>query len=307
MITVDKRRFGVIFRRIFEAYLTRSHGFALYNAENSAPQVINKPRSVNLGDPRHLYWFTLVGMSDTRTTSATLYPRFAEMFDRNQSLFRVGYIPTEKRMSELFRKYKIALPEKQIKFFIERKKHLDLIFGGDPMAIYSGVKTIDELMLKLEATKKIHGIKNIFPGAKRKVFTLLAMFLSEFADFNFEEVVPVDVWVQSISNSTNALSGKGVIDINHLEQLIRPILVQVFNRFRHHEGAASATWILGNKFCSNCHRTDVSAHCPVFTLCEGPSLRMKHPESEKHYGRVERPFNPRGKFKQIQIPIVLVV
>ncbi|MCF7843972.1 hypothetical protein K9M47_03700 [Candidatus Gracilibacteria bacterium] len=301
MININRRRFGIIFRSIFNAYLLRSHGFALYNAENSAPQVINKPKCVEIGDQRHLYWFTLVGMSDTRTTSSTLYPRFAEMFDRNPTLFKIGYIPTEKRVTELFRKYRIALPVKQIKFFIERKRHLDLIFNGNPLEIYSDVKTIDELMLKLNHLKKKNGIKNIFPGAKRKVFTLLAMFLSEFAEFDFEEVVPVDVWVQSIANSTHALSGEGVIDINKLEQMIRPVLVKVFKNFKHHHGAASATWILGNKFCSNCHRTDVSNNCPVFKLCDGPSLRMRHPESDKHYGRIERPFNPRGKFRKITI------
>lgn len=286
---------------IFEAYQEKSHGFALYNAENSAPQVINKPENVNFGDVKHLYWFTLVAMSDTRTTSTTLYPRFAKMFERNQSLFRIGYVPTQWRMSQLFKQYQIALPQKQIKFFIERKRHLDLYFGGDPLQIYDGIKTIDALMEKLKGVGRQNHIRNIFPGAKRKVFTLLAMFLAEFADFNFEEIVPVDVWVQSIANSTNALQGRGIIDINSLEQMIRPVLVGVFNPYRHHKGISSATWILGNKFCSNCHRSDVSKSCPVYTLCEGPSLRMRHPESGKHYGRVERPFNPRGKFKNIPI------
>jgi hypothetical protein len=156
-------------------------------------------------------------------------------------------------------------------------------------------------MKKLEVVRIRHGIKNIFPGAKSKVFTLLAMFLSEFVSLDFQEIVPVDVWVQSISNSTHALKGTGTIAIVPLEELLRPHVVEVFNQFRNHRGTANATWILGNKFCSNCHRTDTSKNCPVFKLCDGPSLRMRNKISGKHYGRVERPFTPRGKFKKIPI------
>lgn len=301
MIEVDVKRFETVFRRIFEAYVEKSHGFALYHAENSAPQIINKPKGVSFGGWGHLYWFTLVGMSDTRTTSATLYPRFAKMFDRYPIFFQIGYLPTEKRLAKLFKQYQIALPKKQIKFFIERKKHLDLIFGGNPLAIYEGVKTIDELMEKFERIKKIHGISNLFPGAKRKVFTLIALFLSEFTDLEFEDVIPVDVWVQSIANSTNSLSGEGVLDVNKLEQKIRPILTRVFRQFRNHPGASSATWIQGNKYCSNCHRTDMSALCAIDDLCHGPFLRMRHPETGKPYGRLERPFTLRGKFRDIPI------
>ena len=301
MTAVNKQCFNGTFGTIFQAYQNKTHLFALHRAENTAPQIINIPRSISHGSVEHIYWYALVGMSDTRTTSATLYPRFARMFSDNPSLFQVGTFPKPSELLLLFKKYQIALPRKQIKLFIERKHHLDVIFGGDPLAIYEGIQTIDELIARNTVLAREYGVRrnNLFPGAKRKVFTLLAMFLSEIVPgFTFKELVPIDVWVQSITNSIGALSGFDLINIIDLEQSIRPHMVRVFEPFKGEFGVASATWILGNKGCSNCHRIDMSALCPVYDNCRGPYLRMRHPGSNKLYGKVQMFPTFRQKFTE---------
>jgi hypothetical protein len=199
-------------------------------------------------------------------------------------------------MTELFRAYKIALPVMEIAFFIERKRHLDELFGGDPLNIFVGTHDIDELMVKFDAIARQNGIANLFPGAKKKIFSLLAMFLSEFTELQFADVVPIDVWVQSIANSTNVLTGEGQIDINALEQMLRPLMTSVFSEFKHLKGTSNATWIHGRALCTNCGRVNTSSLCSVYEECKGPFKRMHHPVSGKLYGRIQVPadFMPKG-------------
>ena len=296
MIGIDKTLFRRIFRRIFKAYVDHSGVFKELRAENFGPQNLYMPKGVETGNRDHLYWLTLVALSDKRTNSAMLYYCFAKMFSRNKNLFKRGEYPTLSRMTELFRAYKIALPVMEIAFFIERKRHLDELFGGDPLNIFVGTHDIDELMVKFDAIARQNGIANLFPGAKKKIFSLLAMFLSEFTELQFADVVPIDVWVQSIANSTSVLTGEGQIDINTLEQMLRPLMTSVFSEFKHLKGTSNATWIHGRALCTNCGRVNTSSLCSVYEECKGPFKRMRHPVSGKLYGRIQVPadFMPKG-------------
>jgi len=289
MIQIDKKRLKEIFRLIFNAYANKTGIFATLRAENLGPQNVFRPQGVTIGDKDHLYWLTLVALSDKRTNSPILYRNFARMFHRNKSLFKRGVYPSLARMTNLFRAYKIALPVMEIAFFLQRKRHLDELFGGDPLKIYEGVSDIDELMKKLMAIAKKRGIRNLFPGAKRKIFSLLAMFLSEFTELEFADIVPIDVWVQSICTSSGVLIGSGQIDINVLEKMLRPLMTELFQEFRSIKGAPNATWIQGKMLCTNCARLDMSIACPIYHLCKGPFSRMRHPVSDKHYGRIQMP------------------
>lgn len=274
MITINEERFEEVFGTIFKAYRDRKGVFARHTAENFGPQQIHKPKKVLLGDANHLYWLALVGLSDRRTNSSVLYPRFAEMFDKNPSLFIRGRKPSLLRMTKLFRKYKIGLPVGDIVLFIKRKDHLDRFFNGNPLNIYEGVTTADELIRKLKHIAKENGIKILFPGAKEKMFSLLAMFLSEVTELEFADIVPIDVWVQAICTSTGVLVGDGRINNKALERKIRPLMTKLFQRFKNIPKASNATWILGKRSCSRtCIRQDLSATCPVYQMCQGPFTR----------------------------------
>jgi len=219
------------------------------------------------------------------------------MFDRNPSLYIRGKVPTLRRMTKLFRQYQIALPVKNIAFFIERKRHLDTYFAGDPFTLFASAVDVDELMQHFRALARQHGIKNLFPGAKEKIFCLLAMFLREFADLGFADVVPIDVWVQSIAASTGVLCGEGRITFGEVGERLRPAMREAFLRHLGTNGAANATWVLGKFGCTHCHRLDMKGLCPVYHLCAGPFARVRHAESGKHLGVIELPLKYRPKFR----------
>jgi len=296
MIEVKKTVFLRVFHLIFEAYLNSAGIFAQHTAKSVGPQNIFRPRVVAPGSKDHIYWLALVAFSDRRTNSTVLYRNFAKMFNRNPTLFRRGVYPSLRRMTQLFRAYRIALPIKEISFFIERKRHLDEIFEGDPLKIYEDTVDVVSLMKKLKNVAKKNGIKNLFPGSKEKIFCLLAMFLREFVDLRFADVVPIDVWVQAISASTEVLTGEGFITSSPLERILRPSMTEIFEAYRSVEGAANATWILGKFGCTHCGRIDMSGSCPVYNLCKGPFERMRHPASGKHFGAIQLPPKYKPKY-----------
>lgn len=295
MIAIQSDIFLEIFELIFKAYANQTGIFEKQRAGSGAPQRVFCPKNVTKGSPDHLYWLALVAFTDKRTDSSSLYERFAFMFQRNSSLFRRGHIPSRRRMTELFRRYRIAVPVKEIGFFLERKRHLDLFFEGNPLKIYEGVSDIPSLMTKLKKVAKQNGVRKLFPGAKEKIFSLLAMFLWENIGLEFADIVPVDVWVQSIAASTTVLTGNGRINFNALERLLRPLVTKAFAEYRGVEGATNATWILGKYGCRNCRRVDMSNLCPVFRQCQGPFERTTHSVSGKHLGVITLPLNLHGK------------
>jgi len=291
MITINKTLFHEVFGLIFDGYAARTGIFSEHHATTVGPQHVYRPRRVQQGSVDHVYWLALVAMSDRRTNSTMLYKNFAKMFDRNPSLFVRGKFPTLKRMTTLFRQYQIAVPVGDIAFFIERKRHLDTYFGGDPFALFASAKNIDELMIHFKKLAKQYRIKTLFPGAKEKIFCLLAMFLREFEDLGFADVIPIDVWVQSIAASTGVLEGEGYIKFQKLEQSLRPAMQEVFKKHLNTDGAANATWVLGKFGCTHCHRRDMETLCPVYHLCQGPFTRTRHKVSGKHLGVIELPLN----------------
>jgi len=296
MIKVKRMVFLKVFGLIFEAYQKGEGIFAQRTAKVVGPQNIFRPKEIIEGSNDHLYWLALVAFSDRRTNSTMLYKNFARMFDRNPTLFRRGIYPSLLRMTKLFRRYRIAVPVSEIALFIKRKRHLDELFNGDPLKIYEGVGDVANLMKNLRTVAKRNGIKNIFPGAKEKIFCLLAMFLREYVDLEFADVVPVDVWVQSICTSTEVLEGVGHIKFETLGHRLRPLMTEVFLSHRDVDGAANATWILGKFGCTHCNQTDMSKLCPVYHLCKGPFERMRHPVSGKHFGAIELPPKHRPKY-----------
>lgn len=297
MIKVNKTLFLKVFGLIFEAHLNNGGIFSERSAQTVGPQNIFRPSTVVEGSGDHLYWLTLVAFSDRRTNSTQLYKNFARMFARNPTLFRRGQYPSLQRMTKLFRTYKIALPVKEIAFFVERKRHLDEYFEGDPLKIYEGVEDVASLMRKIKNVAKINRVKNLFPGAKEKIFCLLAMFIREFVDLRFADVVPVDVWVQSICASTGILEGEGHVKFEALGHHLRPLMTEVFLSHRGVQGAANATWILGKFGCTYCSRIDMSTRCPVYHFCQSPFERMRHPVSGKHLGAIGLPLKHRPKYQ----------
>lgn len=297
MIKIRKKRLLEIFRLIFEAYQNRTGIFATHHAKSAGPQIKYRPANVQEGDANHLYWLALVAFSDRRTNSEWLYKNFARMFGDHPELFIRREYPTVERMGQLFRQYTIALPQGEIDFFLTRKRHLDECFDGNPLAIYENVRNVDELLKKLRSTARTHGIKNIFPGAKEKIFCLLAMFLREFVALDFDDVIPVDVWVQAIAVSTENLRGKGQIKFSTLERMLRPLVTQAFKPFLRVEGAANATWILGKHGCTLCAGRDMCRTCPIYQHCRGPFTRKRHPLSNKHLGVIFLPPDFKPKFK----------
>lgn len=297
-VSVDTTKFKEIFRKIFRAYLENAGVFKELRAENFGPQNVFRPKGVEAGSAQHLYWLALVALSDKRTNSTFLYKCFAKMFTQNKCLFKRGHYLSHARMEKLFRAYTIALPVKEIAFFLERKKHLDELFDGDPFKIFEGVSSINELIAKLRAIGKKHGIKNVFPGAKQKIFSLLAMFLSEFRAFEFNDVVPIDTWVQAIAVMTQVVHGEGRIKDNVLEHTLRPAMSELYNEFRHLLGTSNATWILGKVCCTHCWRKDMTSSCPIYSQCSGPFWRHRHEVSGRHYGQFKIPPDSRGKWSQ---------
>lgn len=297
MIEVDKKRFLRVFGLIFEAHKNATGIFAKHSAETSGPQNVFWPQTAAKGSRNHLYWLALVAFSDRRTNSTFLYKNFAKMFEENGFLFERGFKPSIAQMTDLFRFYKIALPVKEIALFIERKSHLDDVFGGDPLNIYAGVEDVNGLMKKLKAIAKEKGIKNLIPGAAEKIFCLLAMFLREFVQMDFADIVPVDVWVQSIATSTGVLKGNGHIKFETLGHRLRPLMTKAFLRYRKVSGATNATWILGKYGCTHCAGTSMCNLCPVYRLCKGPFERMKHPDTKKHSGAIQVPPHYKPKHK----------
>lgn len=295
-ITLDTKRLEIVFGTIFKAYGEQTHLFAFpeNRAEQHAPQLINRPKHVSVGDERHLYWLALTAMSDSMTHSGLLYKNSARMFSRNPSLYEVGRIPTLRRTRELFKRYGIALPHKQAVFFRERKRHLDLLFAGNPLNIYRDVSTIEQLLPQLRALGRSTGVSNVFPGAKGKILTLLAMYLSEAAGLQFKDLVAADLWVQRLANTTDALVGDGVIMNERLERMLRPEISRIYHQSVPVSGLANATWLLGNRLCSKCHKEDVRALCPIYDLCNGPSRSMRD-KNNRQTGKVQRPYTKLKK------------
>ncbi len=296
MIKVNEKSFFKIFGLIFKAYQGKKGIFGKNDKKVIIPQNTFWPRTIIKGSKDHLYWLALVAFSDKRTDSVWLYMNFAKMFERNPSLFERGYYPSLGRMAELFKTYGIALPTKEIAFFIERKHHLDEFFQGDPVKIYEGSPNVESLIKNLKNIGKQNEIKNLFPGAKEKIFCLLAMFLREYVDLKFEDIVPIDAWVQAISASTGVLEGKGYIKFSNLGKLLRPLMAKAFLKHRSIYLAENATWILGKTGCTHCSWEDMSKLCPVYNLCKGPFKSTRHAVSGKHLAVIQLPLKHLPKF-----------
>ena len=131
MVTIDKKRFREIFRKVFRSYGEGVGIFAKLRSENFGPQNIQRPKGVGLGSHDHIYWLSLVALSDKRTNSSVLYRCFARMFTKNPTLFRRGFYPSLMRMTKLFRRYTIALPVKEIGFFLAKaQEQISLLDQG---------------------------------------------------------------------------------------------------------------------------------------------------------------------------------
>ena len=293
-MNINIKRFNLVFGRIFAAYEQRSGIYATHDADTFGPQRLDRPKGTEIGDSKHLYWLTLAGLSDRRTDSSSLYPRMATMFDQHPELFIQGQYPTFVELETLYRTYKIGVPVNDIGLFIKRKRHLDEFFAGDPLRIYDECTTATEVVVKMRALARKHNLPHVFPGAKEKMFSLLAMFLSEITDLRFSDLVPIDTWVQSVVASTGVLRGTESIKVSALEKMLRPPMTRLFSTFRDVPGAANATWIHGRKLCDRCGSTDMSKLCPVYDLCKGPFARMRHAETDRHIGRIAA----QPKFRQ---------
>jgi len=152
------------------------------------------------------------------------------------------------------------------------------------------------LIIKLKKIAKDNGVENLFPGAKRKIFSLLAMFLSELSELDFIDIIPIDVWVQAIVSSTGILKGNGCINVSTLEKELRPLMSKLYKEFRGNTGSVNATWILGRYQCNRCVGSDVSNTCPIYNHCKGPFTRHRHAVSSKHLGVISVPSAFKGKF-----------
>ncbi len=298
MITINKPRFRKIFKLIFSAYKNKTGIFSTLTAENSGPQKIYIPKDLTPGDEKHIYWLALVAMSDRRTNSKFLYKNFAQMFTENPHLFTVGFSLSIDEMTQLFRQYQIAVPVGDIDIFIQRKDHLDRFFNGEPKKIYEGVSNIEELLKRFKKIAKEHDVKILFPGAKGKIFSLLAMFLSELTDFDFADIIPIDVWVQSIVSSSGILKGKGQITVSKLEKELRPLMSKLHKEYRGDDGSGNATWLLGRYGCNRCVSSNMKDMCPIYHQCKGPFARHRHEVSRKHQGVITVPSAFKGKFKK---------
>lgn len=217
------------------------------------------------------------------------------MYDDDQTLFVQGAQPSLEKATELFRAYQIALPVKEIRLFLERKRHLDVFFDGDPLKIYVGVDNVSDLMQKLSDLGKAQGIKVMFPGAAEKIFSLLAMFINELVQIEFKDLVPIDVWVQSISASTGVLKGKGKIGTRVLNRQLRPLIAKSFSSHMENEGVSNAAWILGKFGCTHCGHKDMSQTCPVYHLCKGPFDRAYHHETHRPIDAIQLPLKLKGR------------
>lgn len=295
MITISKTSFLKVFGLIFEAYVNRQGLFAKHTADTSGPQKTFCPSKLEKVSREHLYWLALVALSDRRTNSIHLYKNFATMHDEDQTLFVQSVQPSLEKATELFRAYQIALPVKDIRLFLERKYHLDVFFDGDPLKIYEGVDNVSDLMKKLSDIGKAAGIKIMFPGAAEKIFSLLAMFINELVEIEFKDLVPIDVWVQSISASTGVLKGKGKIGTKALSKQLRPLMAKSFSLHIENEGASNATWILGKFGCTHCNHQDMCKLCPVYHICKGPFERACHHESGNPIDAIQLPLKLKGK------------
>lgn len=295
MIKISKTRFLKVFGLIFEAYVNSQGLFAEHTADTSGPQRTFRPSKLQKGSKEHLYWLALVALSDRRTNSIHLYKNFATMYDEDQTLFVQGAQPSLEKATELFRAYQIALPVKETRLFLERKRHLDVFFDGDPLKVYVGVDNVSDLMQKLSDIGKAQGIKVMFPGAAEKIFSLLAMFINELVQIEFKDLVPIDVWVQSISASTGVLNGKGKIGTRVLNRQLRPLIAKSFSSHMENEGVSNATWILGKFGCAHCGHQDMSKLCPVYHFCKGPFERAYHHETRRPIDVIQLPLKLKGK------------
>lgn len=115
------------------------------------------------------------------------------------------------------------------------------------------------------------------------------MFLSEFVNLQFTDIVPIDSWVQSICATTEVLHGHGHIKFQTLGRRILPLMNKAFAPYRDIDGAVNATWILGKYGCTNCNKSNMESLCPVSPLCKGPFKSMRHPVSGKHLGAIQIP------------------
>ena len=127
MISVNNALFFEIFGKIFDAFRQNFGIFARHTAIESGPQYKFKPKKVEVASRDHIYWLTLVALTDRRTNSTFLYKNFAKMFDRNPTLMGRGVYPSLRRMTKLFRAYRIAVPVSEIRFFIELIKRTNVV------------------------------------------------------------------------------------------------------------------------------------------------------------------------------------
>lgn len=267
-ITLDKKRARHVLHVLYEAYSEGKQLFAHVARKMNAPQQKFFPHGVAKGGIEHCRWLFFAAMTDRREVSETVYESHVRLWKREPQLYsaQVLDMPAHE-ITLLLAEGKIGSPGQSARYWPRSARTLFESFGGDPLAIYRELGSINDIL-----AFKSNGKGNILPGFGPKILSLLSLFYEELGLMSMPpDAFPVDVHVQRFAISTGIVTAKTSVTNEEVESELRPLLCEICKEERWEPLELShALWFLGNRCCSGCYRNAAAERlCPSYGMCGG--------------------------------------
>ncbi|OHA80722.1 MAG: hypothetical protein A2675_02405 [Candidatus Yonathbacteria bacterium RIFCSPHIGHO2_01_FULL_51_10] len=271
-VTVHHDRLHEVLRQLVDAYLSKKYLYTEFHAHNgSAPQHWGIPRGVVAGSLEHRLFLFFTTVLTIRSESDAVFRQMVRLYKEQPVLFdpQVAGVMELSEVQALLKDVGYIHPNQGASRWIVCAGGLGRRFGGDPLNIFLGRKSIDEVYRSIQ----MKGGKKLLSGFGPKLLSLLALFYEELELVPcLEGVFPVDLHVQRICITLGIVTGSGIVDAAYtLAEVLRTALWEAcrdmgINPF----DAAHAFWFLGSKGCWQCHRVSgIEQVCPLASECSG--------------------------------------
>lgn len=268
-IVIDRNKLSAVLADVYVGYRAGEGVYQFITRDRFAPQYAHVPASLTRGSNQdYLRWLFVATLTDRRTVSFQNYRGHVKIYEEFPGLYSYDTLVAEltcrgrQFLHETFRNNGVGMPGQSSVYAPQVLKTLRDDFENNPLLIFE--ETIDETIKKLKDNK----VK--LPGYGPKLLSLYAIYLCELGLISLDDAVPVDVWVQTLLISTNAVLIEGEVSNVTMEKTVRPLIsAWCCENNVSPVDLAHAIWLLGSKSCARCEQIAQVNTCPVYNYCGG--------------------------------------
>jgi hypothetical protein len=332
-VTINKANARRLIRTMLDAYEARLGRFKYIHHSTHGPQhayipgptrvdesqdvLFDKPRvkknrkpapEVPIGSLLHLQYLCLVTLTDHMQDSAVLYANHCRLYADMPWIYTRKVLRLKAyQLAEVFRRYKIGLPNSNARHWLGVAETLFVDFNGDPVALFRACgSTVNGVQKWIKGYRKEKD-RNPLLGYKEKITSLYLLYLAEHDALPFpKDAFAVDVHVIFQMYQAGAVIIHKRISNTVLAEVIREMICEIcFEEGFDKPKLSNALWLNGSFGCDGCSGNAAAPHlCSIWSLCAG-----RYATDNYHHNGIIDPKDPLfpkgGEWPKFGVPQML--